>query len=102
MKLDESELQVARVLGINEGVITALMTCGQVSKAIKPALARFYLTLVLFDLWNAVPIHEVADKFDVSRGEAQNLMTSAASFASSVLHFCDEIEEFWAYQVESS
>ena len=26
-------------------------------------------------------------------------MSSAASFSSSVFHFCQEIEEFWAYQV---
>ena len=25
-------------------------------------------------------------------------MAGAASFASSVLHFCQELEEFWAYQ----
>jgi hypothetical protein len=42
----------------------------------------------------------VSEKFNLSRGEVQNLMNSAASFASSVLLFCKEIEEFWAYQVQ--
>ena len=64
----------------------------------KPVLSRFYLALALLDLWNTVPIHTVAEKFSISRGEVQNLMSSAASFSSSVLHFCLEIEEFWAYQ----
>ena len=35
----------------------------------------------------------------VPRGQVQGLMAGAASFASSVLHFCQELEEFWAYQV---
>jgi len=41
----------------------------------------------------------VSDKFSLSRGEVQNLMNSASSFAASVLQFCKEIQEFWAYQV---
>ena len=28
------------------------------------------------------------------------MMAGAASFASSVVHFCQELEEFWAYQVQ--
>jgi len=98
MGLNESELQVGRFLGITEAVLTGLMTGRSVTKAMKPVLSRFYLALVLLDLWNSKPIHEVAEKFDRSRGEVQNLMTSAASFANSVLYFCLEIEEFWAYQ----
>ena len=35
----------------------------------------------------------------VARGQVQGLMSGAASFGSSVLHFCQELEEFWAYQV---
>jgi hypothetical protein len=42
----------------------------------------------------------VAEKFNMQRGDIQNLMGSAASFAASVLQFCREIEEFWAYQVK--
>lgn len=96
--LSESELQVARFLGVTEPVVAALINGRGVSKNVKPVLARFYLSLALLDLWNLSPIHQVAEKFLISRGEVQNLMTSAASFASSVYHFCLEIEEFWAYQ----
>ena len=35
----------------------------------------------------------------MARGQVQSLMSGAASSASSVLHFCQELEEFWAYQV---
>ena len=50
-----------------------LMTGRSVTKAMKPVLSRFYLALVLLDLWNSKPIHEVAEKFDRSRGEVGSL-----------------------------
>merc|ERR1712112_548605 len=71
---------------------------GRKTKKMDRPLTRLYYALILLDLWQASPIHQVADKFQVSRGEVQSLMSSAASFSSSVLHFCQEIEEFWAYQ----
>lgn len=27
----------------------------------------------------------------------QNLMTASATFASNVVHFCEQLEEFWAF-----
>jgi hypothetical protein len=51
----------------------------------------FDFSFLIFDL--------VSEKFSLSRGEVQNLMNSASSFAASVLQFCKEIQEFWAYQV---
>ena len=41
----------------------------------------------------------VEDSTQVARGQVQTLMAGAASFAACVLHFCQELEEFWAYQV---
>lgn len=58
---------------------------------------RFYLTLLLYDLWKEMPIFEAAEKFQVDRGLVQNLMTSSATFAANVVSFCDELEEFWAF-----
>ena len=87
-----------RFLDITENVMVGLITGRGFPKALKPVLSRFYLSLALLDLWNTSPIHEVAEKFSISKGEVQNLMSSAASFSSSVLHFWMEIEEFWAYK----
>lgn len=33
----------------------------------------------------------------ISRGIVQTLMTNTATFASNVVYFCDELEEFWAF-----
>lgn len=49
---------------------------------------RFYLTLMLYDLWRQKSLWEVAEKFDQPRGFIQNLLSSTASFGSCVYHFC--------------
>lgn len=49
---------------------------------------RFYLTLMLYDLWRQKSLWEVAEKFDQPRGFIQNLLSSTASFGACVYHFC--------------
>lgn len=60
---------------------------------------RFFLTLILHELWQQKPIHQVAEKFHVNRGIVQNLAVAAASYSSSVIRYCEELEEFWACKV---
>lgn len=96
-QLSEPERAVARSLGVTEAVMVGLVM-GRRNKKNDMVLNRLYYALMLLDLWQSAPIHKVADRFQVSRGEVQSLMSSAASFSSSVYHFCQEIEEFWAYQ----
>lgn len=51
-------------------------------------MKRFYLTLMLYDLWRQKSLWEVAEKFDQPRGFIQNLLSSTASFGACVYHFC--------------
>lgn len=53
---------------------------------------------MLFDLWSEKTVYQVAEKYQVSRGLIQNLMTSAATFSSMVVNFCEELEQFWAFE----
>jgi len=98
LALKPAEVAVCRGLGVTEGVMVKLLCGGSIKKALKPILSRLYCALILLALWQAESVHEVAQKFQVARGQVQGLMSGAASFASSVLHFCQELEEFWAYQ----
>lgn len=50
---------------------------------------RFYLTLMLYDLWHQRSIWDVSDKFQVARGQVFSLIQGASSFASCVLRFCE-------------
>ncbi len=64
----------------------------------KQIIDRFYTTLILFDLWNLMEVHQVSSKYRVNRGIIQKLMFSAASNSASILRFCEELPEFWAFR----
>ncbi|XP_046395540.1 helicase POLQ-like [Ischnura elegans] len=98
MKLNPEDLQTAYVLGISEACMIGLMTGKNTKGVSKAVLNRFYVTLMLRDLWNQMSVWEVSRKFDTNRGIVQSLMNRAASFSSNVLHFCQEFEEFWAFR----
>lgn len=48
---------------------------------------RFFIALVLYDLYNEVPVWEVSEKFRIDRGLVQSMLQSAISFASCVYYF---------------
>lgn len=56
------------------------------------------MTLILQDLWNLKSVFEVSQSYGVNRGLVQNLVSLAASYAVSVSKFCQEIQEFWAFE----
>lgn len=98
-KLNEKEVQTAKVLGFTDAVAGKLLTNRKITEISERVMNRFYVTLMLYDLWNEMSVYEVAVKYEVNRGLIQNLMTSAASFASNVYHFCGEFDEFWAFSL---
>ncbi|KAL4231945.1 hypothetical protein ACF0H5_009521 [Mactra antiquata] len=97
--LTSSEMKVATLIGVQESYV-AKRASQQKSKQKVDELVikRFYLTLMLYDLWKEKSVWDVAEKYQQTRGFIQTLLSSAATFAACVSHFCDELEEFWAYQ----
>ncbi|XP_064096289.1 helicase POLQ-like [Macrobrachium nipponense] len=98
LMLGDEELKVARLLGITEGVLIKL-TMGQRSKKTSEnVLQRFYVALILYQLWLGTGIWEVSDHFHMHRGFTQQLLLASSSFSSCVQHFCQELEELWAFR----
>ncbi|XP_078066024.1 helicase POLQ-like isoform X3 [Mustelus asterias] len=98
-QLDIVEQKVFAIVGVPESFLTKKASGQAVRKTVDGfVVARFYLSLVLYSLFKEMNTWAVAQKFNMSRGFMQNLLNSAAAFSSSVLHFCEELEEFWAYQ----
>ena len=85
-KLSTDELNVARKIGINETVMVKLMT-NQQQKIEPNILQRFYLTLMLNDVLKGESVWNVSEFYGCTRGDVQNLLSNAASFASCVFHF---------------
>ncbi|XP_033016627.1 helicase POLQ-like isoform X2 [Lacerta agilis] len=98
-QLSPAEQQVAVLVGVPESFITKKASGQAVRMDVDIGTAsRLYLSLVLHALLKVNNVWEVAEKFNISRGFIQTLLNSAASFSSSVLHFCEELNEFWVYK----
>ncbi|XP_075277254.1 helicase POLQ-like isoform X1 [Opisthocomus hoazin] len=98
-QLSTAEQKVADIVGVPESFITKKASGQAIRKNVDSAVVnRLYLSLVLYNLLKETNIWSVSEKFNMSRGYVQNLLNSAASFTSCVLHFCEELEEFWVYK----
>ncbi|NXY64556.1 HELQ Helicase, partial [Callaeas wilsoni] len=98
-QLSAAEQKVADIVGVPESFITKKASGQAIRKNVDSAVVnRLYLTFVLYTLLKETNIWSVSEKFNMSRGYVQNLLNSAASFASCLLRFCEELEEFWVYK----
>ncbi|XP_032656318.1 helicase POLQ-like isoform X2 [Chelonoidis abingdonii] len=98
-QLNSVEQKVAAIVGVPESLITKKASGQAIKKDMDNCVInRLYLSFVLYALLKETNIWNVSEKFNVSRGYVQNLLNSAASFSSCVLHFCEELEEFWVYK----
>lgn len=97
--LKHHELQVAELIGVSEALVTRLASGRSLKASEQLLLQRFYKAMQLNDLWHQKSIWEVAAKYKEHRGQIQMLLSSAATFASALSHFCKELPELWAYRV---
>ncbi|XP_041435681.1 helicase POLQ-like isoform X3 [Xenopus laevis] len=97
--LSPVEQKVAASVGIPESFL-ARKASGQTVKTSADIMTvnKLYLSFILYTLLKETDIWHVSAKFNIPRGSVQNLLSSSASFSSSVLHFCEELDEFWAYK----
>lgn len=96
MRLNPDLMNIAKILGITESLAMRLITRpGSIKSCEKATLKRFYVALMLFDLFsNSRDVYEVAAKYKANRGLVHGLMNSAASRAYGILKFCEMYERF--------
>ncbi|CAF0994046.1 unnamed protein product [Adineta steineri] len=66
-------------------------------KVSKETMLRFYVAMMLYDLFKNKSFYDVAKFWDQSRGTIQSLYSQVASFATSILYFSKIYDEFWPY-----
>ncbi|KAL1841295.1 hypothetical protein VTJ49DRAFT_7240 [Mycothermus thermophilus] len=94
-QLDDSSHRVMSFLGLSPGVINSMALGGTMSEATAEQREtvrryhRFYLALQLRDLCNEVPVHRVAEKFNMHRGSVQRLAETCQGFAAGMVRFCE-------------
>ncbi|XP_035882993.1 helicase POLQ-like isoform X2 [Phyllostomus discolor] len=98
-QLSPAEQNVATLIGVSENYIGKKASGQAIKKKVdKDIVNRLYLSFVLYTLLKETNIWSVSEKFNMPRGYIQSLLTAAATFSSCVLHFCEELEEFWVYR----
>jgi POLQ-like helicase len=99
INLDETLRVTMRAIGISEGLVIRLISR---PASVKPSemlmMKRFFVALMLLQLWNGKDVYEVGQTFKVSRGIAFSLMTSASSRAYTLFKFCEMYDEFWVFK----
>ncbi|XP_069023304.1 helicase POLQ-like isoform X1 [Embiotoca jacksoni] len=94
--LSAAEQKMSAAVGVPESFVARKAAGQTVKKTVNlQVVRRMYLALVLISLLKETNIWSVADRFQLSRGFVQTLLSSSAAFCSCVLHFTEELEEFW-------
>ncbi|KAG6447834.1 helicase POLQ-like isoform X2 [Manduca sexta] len=96
-ELDEEGLQTAKTLGITENNAIRMMTGKPITSVPVSVLCRFYVALMLRDLWRQMPLPAVAEKYLVGRGVVQAVVSGAASFAVGAARYCECEERRWPF-----
>ncbi|XP_035523662.1 helicase POLQ-like [Morone saxatilis] len=90
---------MSAAVGVPESFIARKAAGQTVKKSVNmEVVGRMYLALVLFTLLKETDLWSVADKFQMSRGFIQSLLSSSSAFCSCVLHFTEELEELWPFR----
>ncbi|KAL9017957.1 MAG: hypothetical protein Q9185_004702 [Variospora sp. 1 TL-2023] len=97
-RLDESGMRVLKFVGVSPAFVNRMANSGKQfteddSEQIKLAriYRRFYAAFQLRDLCNEIPIHRVAQKFEIPRGFVQTLAQTCGGFAAGMIQFCDTL-----------
>ncbi|XP_028456719.1 helicase POLQ-like isoform X3 [Perca flavescens] len=97
--LSATEQKMSAAVGVPESFIARKAAGQTVRKGVDmEPVRRMYLALVLFSLLKETNLWSVADRFQLSRGFVQSLLSSSSAFCSCVLHFTQELEELWPFK----
>uniref|UniRef100_A0A4W5KS46 Helicase POLQ-like n=1 Tax=Hucho hucho TaxID=62062 RepID=A0A4W5KS46_9TELE len=97
--LSAVEQKMCAAVGVSESFVARKAAGQNVKKNVdQVVVSRLYLALVLLSLLKETDLWSVADRFQLSRGFIQTLLSSSSVFCSCVLHFTEELEEFWPFK----
>lgn len=96
--LSESDLRAFTLIGVSLSLVNKLALSGaslpestSEEAAMIRTYRRAYACLQLRDLCNEVPIHDIALRYGVPRGQVQNLAQTCHGFAAGMIKFCERM-----------
>lgn len=98
MKLSPASIRTGNIFGIYEKTAMRMVINPNFTKHEIARLKRFYIALILNELWKGKDVFTVSKEYKVNRGVVHKLMQSAASQAYSIFKFCEVFDEFWVFK----
>ena len=96
--MSEPDIRAFTLIGISPLLVNRLALSGAAlpestaeELAVVRTYKRAYACLQLRDLCNEVPIHDIALKYGVPRGQVQNLAQTCHGFAAGMIKFCERM-----------
>jgi replicative superfamily II helicase len=96
--LSEPDLRAFSLIGVSPSKVNRLaLSGGQLpentneEKDIARTYRRAYSSLQLRDICNEVPVHEIALRYNVPRGQIQSLAETCHGFAAGMIKFCERM-----------
>ncbi|XP_008295876.1 helicase POLQ-like [Stegastes partitus] len=97
--LSAAEQKMSAAVGVPESFVARKAAGQTVKTSVNQAVVgRMYLALVLLSVLKDTDLWSVAQRFQLSRGFVQTLLSSSSAFCSCVLHFSEELEELWPFR----
>uniref|UniRef100_A0A0K0FSY6 Mutagen-sensitive 301 (inferred by orthology to a D. melanogaster protein) n=1 Tax=Strongyloides venezuelensis TaxID=75913 RepID=A0A0K0FSY6_STRVS len=93
-KLDESEKQILSKVDIQESDILRQITIKKRAEKGTPSM-RLYIAFIMMDIWNKMPVSNVAKKYNLQKGWIQNTLHSVCSQAQRIQRFSELLENLW-------
>uniref|UniRef100_A0A0N5B6Z6 Helicase POLQ-like n=1 Tax=Strongyloides papillosus TaxID=174720 RepID=A0A0N5B6Z6_STREA len=93
-KLSPSEKQMLSKMNIQEADILRQITARKKAEKGTPSM-RLYIAFIMMDIWNKVPVSNVAKKYDLQKGWIQNTLQSVCSQAQRIQRFSELLENLW-------
>ena len=94
----EPDIRAFQLIGISPSTVIRLAQSGaQLPEATAQQISvartyrRAYIALQLRDLCNEIPIHDIALRYSVPRGQIQNLTQTCHGFAAGMIKFCERM-----------
>ncbi|XP_065359791.1 helicase POLQ-like [Calliphora vicina] len=97
-QLDEPTHNLFKQMGFTDAHAAKIVKNMSIQGPMELKLNRLYKVLILMDLINVEPLPTVSAKFNIERGQLQNLASQATAAASAIVRLCEQVAEFWCFK----
>jgi POLQ-like helicase len=98
MKMKPSMIHTASIIGISEALAMRVGRNQSASETELVLIKRFYIAMILNELWNGKDFYNVCKIYNINRGLLHKIMSATSSNAYSIYRFCEIYDHYWVFK----